>query len=226
MLGKLSGHSYPARPWYNGQKATFNFGDSLELSFTRWSIFWGVDHPITFRSFKDNVFSFNSTGSITTGNGGSGLYGDRTDPGDRKSNFDFTWRLPFVKKLVTLYADAYSDDDPSPIDAPRRAVWNPGIYFARLPFLQHMDLRVEAVSSQGLAVDFVAGSTTSSTINILTEIRTRVSSSETLSAEMRGLSKAAQAIGFPPAHEWKQATARTKEEHSSSLEAVRSPMAL
>ncbi len=154
VLGKLSGHSYPARPWYNGQKATFNFGDSLELSFTRWSIFWGVDHPITFRSFKDNVFSFNSTGSITAGNGGSGLYGDRTDPGDRKSNFDFTWRLPFVKKLVTLYADAYSDDDPSPIDAPRRAVWNPGIYFARLPFLQHMDLRVEAVSSQGLAVDF------------------------------------------------------------------------
>jgi membrane-associated phospholipid phosphatase len=152
VLGKLSGHSYPARPWYNGQKMAFNFGDSLEISFTRWSIFWGVDHPITFHSFKDNIFSFNSTGDYM--GIGSAMYGDRTDPGDRKSNFDFTWRLPFLSRLVTLYADAYSDDDPSPLAAPRRAVWNPGIYFARLPFLQHMDLRVEAVSSEGLFKDF------------------------------------------------------------------------
>jgi hypothetical protein len=154
VLGKLSGHNYPERPWYNGQKADFNFGDNLEISFTRWSIFWGVDHPITFHTFKQNVFSFNSTGGGAGGGGGSSGYGDRDDPGDRKSNFDFTYRLPFLSRLVTLYADAYSDDDPSPIAAPRRAVWNPGIYFARLPFLPQMDLRVEAVSSEGLSVDF------------------------------------------------------------------------
>jgi len=155
VLGKLSGHSYPDRPWYNGQKVAFNFGSSLEMSFTRWSLFWGVGHPITLHSFKENIFSFNSTGSYT-GNGGS-AYGDRLDPGDRKSNFDFSWRLPGLRRLVTLYADAYSDDDPSPIDAPRRAVWNPGIYFARLPWLPHMDLRVEAASSTGLATDYGGG---------------------------------------------------------------------
>lgn len=154
VLGKLSGHSYPARPWYNGQKISFNFGDNLELSFTRWSVFWGVGHPITFHSFKENVFSFSSTGGGAGGGGGSAGYGDRNDPGDRKSNFDFRYKLPFIGKIVTLYADAYSDDDPSPIAAPRRAVWNPGIYFARLPWLPHMDLRVEAVSSTGLATDF------------------------------------------------------------------------
>jgi membrane-associated phospholipid phosphatase len=153
VIGKLSGHSYPARPWYNGQKAAFNFGKDLEISFTRWSVFWGVGHPITFHSFKANVFSFDSTGGGAGGEG-SGIYGDREDPGDRKSNFDFSYRLPFLRRIVTLYADSYSDDDPSPIDAPRRAVWNPGIYFARLPFLQHMDLRVEAVSSEGLAHDY------------------------------------------------------------------------
>lgn len=154
VIGKLSGHSYPARPWFNGQKIDFNFGDNLELSFTRWSVFWGVGHPITLHSFKDNVFSFNSTGGGASGGGGSSGYGDPTDPGDRKSNFDFRYKLPFLQKVVTLYADAYSDDDPSPIDAPRRAVWNPGIYFARLPYLPHMDLRVEAVSSEGLFTDF------------------------------------------------------------------------
>jgi membrane-associated phospholipid phosphatase len=152
VLGKLSGHAYPTRPWFNGQKVDFNFGDNLEISFTRWSIFWGVGHPITLHSFKENIFSFTSTGSYV-GNGSS-LYGDRNDPGDRKSNFDFSYRLPFLSRMVTLYADAYSDDDPSPIDAPRRAVWSPGVYFARLPLLPHMDLRVEAVSSEGLASDF------------------------------------------------------------------------
>ena len=152
VLGKLSGHKYPERPWFNGQKADFNFGDNLEISFTRWSVFWGVGHPITVHSFLKSIFSFRSTGNGV--NGGSGNFGDRTDPGDRKSNFDFRYRLPGLRKIVTLYADAYSDDDPNPIDAPRRAVWNPGIYFARLPWLPHMDLRVEAVSSTGLATDF------------------------------------------------------------------------
>ncbi len=112
VLGKLSGHSYPARPWFNGQKMAFNFGDNLEISFTRWSIFWGVGHPITLHSFKENIFSFNSTGSYV-GNG-TAFYGDRNDPGDRKSNFDFRYKLPFVRRSITLYADAYSDDDPSP----------------------------------------------------------------------------------------------------------------
>lgn len=152
VLGKLSGHKYTARPWYNGQVADFNFGDNLEVSFTRWSIFWGAGHPITLHSFKDNVFSFNSTGDYT-GNAGSN-YGDREDPGDRKSGFSFRWHLPYLRKNVTLYADAYSDDDPSPMAAPRRAAWNPGIYLARLPWLPHMDLRVEAASSQGLIKDF------------------------------------------------------------------------
>jgi hypothetical protein len=152
VLGKLSGHSYPARPWFNGQKISFNFGDSLEMSFTRWSVFWGVDHPITLHSFKENLFSFNSTGSYT----GNGLapYGDRNDPGDRKSGFDFRYHLPFWGRFVTLYADAYSDDDPNPISAPRRAAWNPGIYFARLPWLPHMDLRVESASTRSFIHDF------------------------------------------------------------------------
>ncbi|MDE3105622.1 MAG: phosphatase PAP2 family protein [Acidobacteriota bacterium] len=155
VFGKLSGHQYTARPWFNGQKADFNLGDNLEISFTRWSILWGVGHPITLHSLKANLLSFNSTGNYV-GNGAS-LYGDPTDPGDRKSNFDFRYRLPWLRKAVTLYADAYSDDDPNPMDAPRRAAWNPGIYLARLPWLPHMDLRVEAASSEGLAADFGGG---------------------------------------------------------------------
>jgi membrane-associated phospholipid phosphatase len=148
VIGKLSGHAWPERPWYNGQKIDFNLGQNLELSFTRWSLLWGVGHPITLGGLIKNLDSFSS--SVAS----SDYYGNRLDPGDRKSNFDFRYRLPWLRREVTLYADAFSDDDPSPMDAPRRAVWNPGIYFARLPWLQHMDFRVEAVSSLGLASDF------------------------------------------------------------------------
>ncbi len=147
VMGKLSGHTWPARPWYNGQKVSFNLGQNLELSFTRWSLLWGVGHAMTLGSLIHNLDSFSS--SIASSN----YYGNRLDPGDRKSNFDFRYRLPWLRNEVTLYADAFSDDDPNPMDAPRRALWNPGLYLARLPWLPHMDLRVEAVSSTGLAAD-------------------------------------------------------------------------
>jgi len=146
VFGKLSGHHYPARPYYNGAKIDLTFGKDLELSFTSWSILWGVGHPMTLRSLKRNIFSFNSTGSNFD-------YGDRDDPGDRKSDFDFRLHVPGLEKYVTIYADAYADDEPNPIDAPRRVAWAPGIYFPRLPWLSHMDGRFEMASSEELSKD-------------------------------------------------------------------------
>lgn len=145
VFGKLSGHRYPARPYFNGGKLSFNFGNNLEVSFTRWSVLWGVGHPMTPISLWHNLTSTSSTGSYE--------YGDRTDPGDRKSGFDLKLHVPGVSKYVTVYTDGYADDEPSPIDAPRRQVWAPGIYFARLPYLPHMDFRFEMTSTEELAHD-------------------------------------------------------------------------
>ncbi|SFS10952.1 Capsule assembly protein Wzi [Granulicella pectinivorans] len=146
VFGKLSGHKYPARPYFNGAKIDLTFGSSVEMSFSSWSILWGVGHPMTLRSLKRNLFSFDSTGT----NFG---YGDRLDPGDRKSGFDFRYRVPGLRNVVTVYADAYADDEPNPLDAPRRVAWAPGIYLARLPYLPHMDFRFEVASSEELSQD-------------------------------------------------------------------------
>ena len=146
VFGKLSGHHSPARPYFNGQKIAFTFGHSLEMSFTRWSILWGVGHPMTLHNLGQNIVSSNSTGSTFA-------YGDRSDPGDRKSAFDFRLHVPGVSNLVTLYADGYADDELSPLNAPRRVAWNPGIYFARLPALPHADFRFEVASSEELSQD-------------------------------------------------------------------------
>lgn len=146
VFGKLSGHKYPARPYFNGGKLALTFGSYVEMSFTRWSVLWGQGHPITLRNLKANLFSSTSTGT-TFG------YGDREDPGDRKSDFDFTLHVPGLKNYVTVYADAYADDEPNPIDAPRRVAWQPGIYLPRLPWVPHADLRLEAAASEGLSQD-------------------------------------------------------------------------
>ena len=145
VFGKLSGHRYPARPYFNGGKINFVFKNTLEVGFTRWSVLFGQGHPMTLASLERNLFSANSTGT--------GLYGDRLDPGDRKSGFDFRLHIPGLHHLVTLYADSYADDELNPLAAPRRVAWNPGIYLARLPGLPHSDLRVEAVSTEELAHD-------------------------------------------------------------------------
>ena len=146
VFGKLSGHKYPARPYFNGQKVNFLLGPYLEVGFTRWSVLWGVGHPMTLGSLKRNLFSAVSTGTDFS-------YGDRTDPGDRKSGFDFRLHVPGLRKYVTIYADSYADDELSPLNAPRRVAWQPGIYLARLPWLRNADLRFEVSSSQELARD-------------------------------------------------------------------------
>jgi hypothetical protein len=101
---------------------------------------------MTLGSLKDNLFSSASTGA-TYG------YGDRTDPGDRKSGFDFRLHMPGLSNYLTIYADGYADDEPNPIDAPRRQAWQPGIYLARLPFAPHADFRFELASSEEMAKD-------------------------------------------------------------------------
>lgn len=147
VMGKLGGHRYTWRPWFNSAKLSFKLTDNLELGFTRWSILWGVGHPITFRSFARNVFSFASTGTDYR-------MGDAADPGDRKAGFDFRYRLPGLRNWVTLYSDSYSDDDPSPLAAPRRAAVSPGILLTRVPYLPKLSFRAEAASTTPLSGDY------------------------------------------------------------------------
>ena len=139
LVGKLSGHLYPPRPLINAQKVTFQLTDNFELGFTRSAIFGGVGHPLTIGSIYRSFFSVTSTGGTA--------YGSASDPGDRRSGFDFVWRVPGISRFVTIYSDSFADDEPNPLDSPRRSAWAPGIYFTRLPRIRHMDLRFETAST-------------------------------------------------------------------------------
>jgi len=139
QFAKLSGHQFPARPFFNLQKIIFHPTENLELGFTRASIWAGVGHPFTARALARNFGSFGDSGLPAT---------DPNDPGDRKSGFDFSYKIPGLRNWLSLYGDFYSDDDPSPLASPRRSAMNPGLYLSHFPGISRLDLRVESTSTQ------------------------------------------------------------------------------
>ena len=140
LVGSLKGHAYPNDPWVHVEKLSFRPTENLEFGFERTVIWGGKGHePINLHSF---LRSFFSTVNVT-----SQVKNSDKDPGARFGAFDFSYKLPFVRKWLTLYTDAEAHDDVSPIDAPRRAAFRPGLYLSHVPGIPKLDLRVEGVTS-------------------------------------------------------------------------------
>jgi hypothetical protein len=142
LFSKLSGHKFPARPFFNLQKISFHPTKNLEIGFTRASLWAGVGHPFTFHLLERNFLALGDTPA--------GPFNNPNDIEDRKSGFDFSYRLPGLRNWLTIYSDSYSDDDPSPIANPRRAAVSPGLYLSHVPGIPKLDMRAEAVSTQSL----------------------------------------------------------------------------
>lgn len=144
-VGSLKGHTYPNDPWAHVEKLSFKPTRDLEFGFSRLVIWGGKGHvPITLHSFLKSFFSLSAPSNA--------VKNSRNDPGARFGNFDFTWRLPYMRHWLTLYTDSFVHDDISPIDAPRRAAYHSGIYLSRLPGLERLDLRLEGGSTDSSAV--------------------------------------------------------------------------
>jgi hypothetical protein len=140
LVGSLKGHTYPNDPWLHIEKITFRPTENLEFGFERTVIWGGKGHePINLHTFLRSFFSLTAATpavKITS-----------ADPGARFGAFDFSYRLPFVRNWLTLYSDSEVHDDVSPIDAPRRASWRPGLYLSHVPGIPRLDLRVEVAST-------------------------------------------------------------------------------
>lgn len=153
LVGPLHGHTYvpnpagpapdqpnvldPGAPWVHVEKISFRPTDNLEIGFERSVIWGGKGHaPITLHTFLNSFFSFSGTSAAVK-------FG-RDDPGARFGSFDFTYRVPFVRNWLTLYADSNVHDDLSAIDAPARGAWRPGIYLSHFPGASRLDMRLEA----------------------------------------------------------------------------------
>jgi hypothetical protein len=143
FYGKLSGNQYPPGPMIHGEKISFKPTENLEVGFSRTTEFGGVGRALTAGAIFNSYFSFSSSVG----------YSASENPGKRTGGFDFNYKVPFARNWLTLYGEALSADDPSPLDAPRRAAISTGIYMPRLPDLPKLDLRVEAVYTDTPAAD-------------------------------------------------------------------------
>ena len=149
IFGQLSGHEFvfgPSgligqygvqlnpQPYIDGTRIDFHPTSNLEYGLALTTIFGGPGVPLTFRTLRRSFFS--------TGNG---YPGSAADPGDRRSGFDFSYRLPYLRNWLTFYGDGFAEDQPSPIAYSDRSAWRSGLYAPHLPGLSHLDLRVEGV---------------------------------------------------------------------------------
>jgi Capsule assembly protein Wzi len=140
FIGNLKGHTAPNSPWVHSEMFSFRPTTNFEFGFQRTIIFGGEGHaPVTLHTFLRGFFDLNDTNGAEKQS--------RNDPGARFSAFNFSYRLPFLRRYVTLYTDSETHDDVTPISAPRRAGYRPGIYISHFPMAPRIDFRIEGVST-------------------------------------------------------------------------------
>jgi Capsule assembly protein Wzi/PAP2 superfamily len=156
FVGQLEGHKFvdtPSgvtgswsqslnpQPWAQGEKISLKPSPDLELGFSYMTMFAGLGVPATTGTFVNGLFD--TGGDLPGGSSKS----------SRFTGLDFTYRIPKLRKWLTLYGDGFAHDQiiffidpkakPLPLGYPERAVWRAGIYVPRLPRLPRLDLRAE-----------------------------------------------------------------------------------
>jgi hypothetical protein len=140
IVGPLKGHTYPIDPWMHSENVSLRPTENLEFGFQRTVIWGGKDHEkIDLHTFLRSFFSLSApSGAVKNSSG---------DPGARFAAFNFSYRLPGVRKWLTLYTDSEVHDDVSPISDAHRSAIRPGLYLSHVPGIPKLDIRVEAAST-------------------------------------------------------------------------------
>lgn len=150
LVGSLKGHVYPNDPWFHSEKVSFRPTENLEFGFQRSVIWGGKGHvPITLHTF---LRSFFSTVNVTPA-----VKNSSADPGARFGAFDFSYRLPLLRKWLTFYTDSEAHDEVSPADSPRRSSYRPGLYLSHVPGIPKLDVRAEAANTDPSTTDSELG---------------------------------------------------------------------
>ncbi len=138
-------------PFVQGAKFSFKPTRNLEFGFGATAILSGPGFPLTLHSI---LRSYSPTGNT--------IPGEPADPGDRRSAFDFSYRVPWLRDWLTFYGDSFTEDEYSPISFPRKSAFRIGLYMPRIPKIEKLDLRAEGIYTdipdlQGIGVSYFNG---------------------------------------------------------------------
>jgi membrane-associated phospholipid phosphatase len=149
FLGQLEGHEFvfqtdtgivgtygralSRQPFIQGERFSLKPTANFELGLSVTAVFAGGPTPLNGHTLIK---------SYSLGNGNS-QPGSASDPGDRRSGLDLTYRLPWVRNWLTFYTEAFTEDQFSPIAYWDRSATYSGIYMPRIPKINKLDLRLE-----------------------------------------------------------------------------------
>jgi len=150
FVGQLSGHNFiygqptglqgswssPAspQPMISGERFSFKPTPNVEFGFSLTTLFAGEGRPFTPHTYIKGIFG-----------SGNNVPGTPQDPGDRRSGFDLSYRLPWLRNWATFYCDGFTDDQFTPVAYWDRSSWTGGLYLSRIPTISKLDLRLEGV---------------------------------------------------------------------------------
>ena len=146
FFGQLTGHEFvrddtaglvgqfgvalTRQPVLHGEKLSFKPTPNFEFSVNETTVFAGGPTPLNGHNL------LKSYTRLTAG----GNQGDITDP---RSGVDFSYRIPGLRKWLTFYGDAFTEDEPSPLAYPRKSAIQGGLYMPQIPGIPKLDLRLE-----------------------------------------------------------------------------------
>ncbi len=139
VTGNFSEQLNP-QPFVYGEKISFKPTRNWELGFGEVTLTGGPGDPFTTEKFlealaPDKYF-------------GGGLPGTPGYFGNGHSEVDFTYRVPGIRNRLTLYADGFNQDEPSPLLGTwDKAAWTAGIYVPAVPGIPKLDFRAEGIYS-------------------------------------------------------------------------------
>ena len=134
------GKALHPQPSLSGGKISFKLTQNFEFSMSKTTIYGGPGLPLTPKTLLDATFGIHVHGDVL---------------GDGRTTADFAYRIPKMRDWLTFYGEAMSEDQPSPIPYMRQSIFQGGLYFAKIPRIPKIDLRLEggATSAVGYNVE-------------------------------------------------------------------------
>ena len=133
------GKALNPQPFVTGEKISFKFNENFEFGMAKTTIFGGPGNPLTPKTFLQSTFGMHVNGDVL---------------GDGRTTADFAYRIPKLRDWLTFYGEALSEDETSPIPYMRKSVFQGGLYFAKLPKVSKLDLRLEGGSTSPVQGSF------------------------------------------------------------------------
>ena len=122
------GRSLNPQPFLSGAKIGFKFTPNFELNMSKTTLYGGPGNPLTPKTLLQSSLGVHVNGEAL---------------GDGRSALDFSYRIPKLRNWLSLYGEAFQEDEISPFNRPYKSAFEAGLYVVRFPRAPKLDLRLE-----------------------------------------------------------------------------------